>query len=380
MAPARRGSTVQRVVYRMPRHSTTIPGTVAVLNELEKWPRLRAPGVVFHQDDDNHALGIPVVVIDRIPGRDLEHTWLLATHHQKLCLARQLGEMHRDFLAATESNSGIIRAASDNHPNTLGASSEAFLEPLGSNGMFNLDSRVRQLAQNRNDGSILEWAFLNSRRPANNPYDILLYGLRCRKLQSQVGRQLIYTMDTYRLCQEMLEVMRSIGIFEERAVTARSSLWHPDLFPRNIMAMKKGREKADLTGIIDWDGAMYAPSFASCSPPTWMWKPCYFGHQGRCPDCGRDEQDRLDVGCDAPLTAKDIEIREAFDDAAGPDWRFMAYEPVFIFARKIFTIILNRNITDERYDQQEEADLMLEMWEGHVHSQDFRDRWGFIVL
>ena len=48
-------------------------------------------------------------------------------------------------------------------------------------------------------------------------------------------------------------------------------LCHEDLAARNIMAKVNNDGLLKITGVLDWDGAMFAPRFMSCLPPDWIW-------------------------------------------------------------------------------------------------------------
>ncbi|KAF5875501.1 uncharacterized protein Bfra_003955 [Botrytis fragariae] len=47
-------------------------------------------------------------------------------------------------------------------------------------------------------------------------------------------------------------------------------LWHADFYPRNIM-VKSPKNRATLTGVIDWDEARAFPRLVARKPPSWLW-------------------------------------------------------------------------------------------------------------
>lgn len=50
------------------------------------------------------------------------------------------------------------------------------------------------------------------------------------------------------------------------------TLAHLDLFPRNILVdLATNLEQPLISAVLDWDGAMLAPIFMSCTPPLWLW-------------------------------------------------------------------------------------------------------------
>ncbi|KAH7357354.1 hypothetical protein BKA66DRAFT_428206 [Pyrenochaeta sp. MPI-SDFR-AT-0127] len=48
-------------------------------------------------------------------------------------------------------------------------------------------------------------------------------------------------------------------------------LTHMDFEPRNLLLDITSPTTATLSAIIDWDEAVFAPAFANCRPPSWLW-------------------------------------------------------------------------------------------------------------
>jgi Ser/Thr protein kinase RdoA (MazF antagonist) len=52
----------------------------------------------------------------------------------------------------------------------------------------------------------------------------------------------------------------------------QNSLCHLDLAPRNILVDHASNAALSrISGILDWDSAVFGPSFMSCAPPLWIW-------------------------------------------------------------------------------------------------------------
>ncbi|KAL2051408.1 hypothetical protein ABVK25_008275 [Lepraria finkii] len=51
------------------------------------------------------------------------------------------------------------------------------------------------------------------------------------------------------------------------------SCCHLDLnaAPRNVMVNIQADGPAAITGILDWDSAVFGPKFVGCAPPIWLW-------------------------------------------------------------------------------------------------------------
>ena len=49
----------------------------------------------------------------------------------------------------------------------------------------------------------------------------------------------------------------------------KHSLCHLDLMPRNIMIELE--PEVSVSGVLDWDSAVFVPEFMSCAPLSWVW-------------------------------------------------------------------------------------------------------------
>jgi hypothetical protein len=83
-----------------------------------------------------------------------------------------------------------------------------------------------------------------------------------------------------------------------------------------------------LTGILDWDSALFAPKFMSTRAPFFLWT-----------DEGVDE---LEEG-DALLESSDAEVRDykrVFETVVGEKFCEAAYRPEYIFARRLWRFLV----------------------------------------
>jgi hypothetical protein len=51
------------------------------------------------------------------------------------------------------------------------------------------------------------------------------------------------------------------------------NLVHDDLYARNIMAKIKDSKTVEITAILDWNSAFFAPYFVTYRAPLWAWRP-----------------------------------------------------------------------------------------------------------
>ena len=147
-------------------------------------------------------------------------------------------------------------------------------------------------------------------------------------------------------------------------------LAHLDLAGRNTMVEFNNDGSLRVTGILDWDSAVFAPKFVSCAPPWWLWA---------------DENDTISDLRDeskashTPAQPRDQAIKRAFEDTVGEDFLFYAYQPQFRLARRLFHIALTGNTGEMELASIES---FLEDWaafykaevEDYVPSETYQDK------
>ena len=100
---------------------------------------------------------------------------------------------------------------------------------------------------------------------------------------------------------------------------------HLDLLgaPRNIMADIRSDGSLKITGILDWDSAVFAPRFVGCAPPMWLW-------------AWDDEEEDEKHANDTPSKPEDQEIKKIFEETIGDWFLLYAYTPEYRLARELF--------------------------------------------
>ncbi|PSN73635.1 hypothetical protein BS50DRAFT_467362, partial [Corynespora cassiicola Philippines] len=158
-----------------------------------------------------------------------------------------------------------------------------------------------------------------------------------------------YPLDTIRpkLFSQFMEMAGELdedGWFQD----VPFSLCHLDLEPRNILIdATHDKQRPIITGILDWDSAVLAPSFMSCKPPQWIW------------DWQDDEDEDEQTANDVPPTKECIKLKIAFEMAAGWDYMLYAYSPVYRLARRLVRFAIDGIRSAEDID---EAEKILEEW------------------
>ena len=119
-------------------------------------------------------------------------------------------------------------------------------------------------------------------------------------------------------------------------------LCHLDLEPRNILSRPPISAQPNIiTGILDWDSAIFAPPFMCASPPMWLWAW----------NDDADEDERL--ANDTPPTSELCELKHVFEDAAGPDYRRFAYGVQYRLARRLVKFAIDGLQSNEDFVRAE---------------------------
>ncbi|KAI9648743.1 hypothetical protein NHQ30_003383 [Ciborinia camelliae] len=77
---------------------------------------------------------------------------------------------------------------------------------------------------------------------------------------------------------EVIDLFQLKKIFDEmneyklfRRYDGTPTIWHPDLYPRNVMFHCAGPRNIELTAVVDWDHSLVLPRLMTRVPPYWLW-------------------------------------------------------------------------------------------------------------
>lgn len=234
----------------------------------------------------------------QILGRDLYASFPLLHHESKRKLAEDLGTTFRQMLAMRSEVAGLLTLS----PSESGIEAEFQITPWFSS----YSSRISTY----NDSS-----------PTQSVRDSLVAVFRSRR-EDHLAR---YQADDVRttFLREFIGMTVQLDKddwFAENEI----SLCHLDLAPRNILIASSLTDGSPLiVGILDWDSAVFAPSFLLCTPPLWLWAW----------QADEDEDER--TADDIPATTEDRELKKIFEDAAGPKYLRFAYCSAYRLARRL---------------------------------------------
>jgi hypothetical protein len=124
-------------------------------------------------------------------------------------------------------------------------------------------------------------------------------------------------------------------------------LYHADLQLRNLLFTTPTPNTVRLTGILNWDTALFAPKFMSTRPPFFLWT-----------EDGADESAEMD----ALLESNDTELcgyKRIYEEVVHEKIMEDAYRLEYIFARRLWKFLVDgiRSGGDEYM-----AELLVEEW------------------
>ncbi|KAF7559792.1 hypothetical protein G7046_g4348 [Stylonectria norvegica] len=334
-------------ILRIPRlanEATQIDRDVAALLFVQRHTDIPVTSVVAYDETDSNKLGCPYMIQKRAAGRNLLFSWRGLDHDQKCRFARELGTVYCQMLSVRSKNAGVL-AFSENDK-TLKASLE--IAALGSGKL--LMASTGTLVESPADlPEYLRVITLYDNTPAvQSITELVTPYFQAQKAASLEGSSnLVDPMLTDAFCKMACE-LEAGGWFDD----IPNALAHLDLFPRNVLIHPDSENSQPiLSCIMDWDSAILAPAFMTCVPPKWIW-------------AWDDGEDETPLAADyVPATPEECQLKQLFEEAAGPLYMRFAYEPAYRLARRLLRLAFEHGIRNDDGESFKEAKDMLEEWE-----------------
>ncbi|XXG97066.1 hypothetical protein Hte_003360 [Hypoxylon texense] len=311
-------------ILRIPRFDNTkLDNQVATLRLLQQRGTIPAPVVIsFDQTDDNE-LGFKYMVQDRLPGVTLQSVYPKLPHKERCRVARELGHAYHELLATSSDAPG------------------ALVLPVDGMGPLEL------LPWERPD---VPCTREYSESPVPQDIQKLLVDIFVARKNYDLRRWPTSTANP-RLMDKFCNMASELSAGGWFA-NCRMSLVHLDLEPRNILVdLVPGSEQSIISAIIDWDSAVFAPQFMCCTPPVWLWT--WLDED----DDSEDVDERM--ANEEPPTPEARQLKQLFEESAGPDYLRFAYTPEYRLARQLVRFAIEDIHSNEAF---KEAKAMLEEW------------------
>ncbi|KAI1391653.1 uncharacterized protein F4822DRAFT_192411 [Hypoxylon trugodes] len=147
---------------------------------------------------------------------------------------------------------------------------------------------------------------------------------------------------------QMASDMNDLGLFDNMPIC----LTHMQLDYDNIFVDRHAHgDSPIISAITDWDTATFAPMFMVCVPPSWLWMRA------------ENNETFSRAVIDGPTSPEARELKQLFEDAAGPDYMRFAYEPMYDWARLLVELAMDYHF--HKVGRVNVVETILRNWESH---------------
>ncbi|KAI4148728.1 MAG: hypothetical protein L6R39_002712 [Caloplaca ligustica] len=303
-APDTTSNVPIQYILRIPRFTGHDPEReLAIHRYVQEHTSIPTAEILYFDLTSDNLLERPYVVQKRIPGNDLYSIYALLTHEQKKNIVGQWGQILIQLQAIKNETAGLVEARE-------GADGSRIYKVC----RFHIDSNLIHDVDDvthASDRTILCMLLTQFKR-------WLAYSL-------QLDSEDILSKDYYAQLSKIAQEMDKAGLF----VDGSFYLTHLDLEPRNVLVEVGPDNNVSISGVLDWDSAVFAPIFASCKPPAWIWTRGDY-------DDDEDEDERK--ANHVPEKSEQQELKQVFEETMGPAYLQYAYQHQYRMARFVFRL------------------------------------------
>lgn len=172
--------------------------------------------------------------------------------------------------AVTSPVAGIIEARrSPLNQGDSSANDQIFIRPFGTECC----SQAEDSAKNWDD-EVENFGKLPNNRLCRDPPGLavsdMMLAIYQRHMHYSPDCRKEYHDPSLELFKPLQEKMQDI-VDQNITGSSKICLRRPDLFDRNIMVDIAADGNPIITGVVDWDDALFLPRFAAREPPRWLW-------------------------------------------------------------------------------------------------------------
>lgn len=321
-------------ILRVPRANMAefsyIEREVAIMRFVRQKTALPVAEIIAFDPTKDNPLDSGYVIQRRLPGVPLHTIWDNITHEQRCNIAKAMGKTILALHEVKHAFPGLVEACPDGD-----GDQRLIVRPFDIVSPHDVDWK-QKISKTVSDDGIdtttdgpLQWFGTQFGRWFANelladPSAILYWDYQIRFV-------------------EAAKQMDALGFLGD----GQNRLCHFDLAARNVLVQILPNGLPAISGIVDWDSAVFAPTFVSCAPPFWLWT-----------NPGRYDAEGGEANV-MPTTAEQEEIKELFDEVVGFDWTWLAYRPGFRLARELFHFA-QRGLPDG--EASKKADRFLKEW------------------
>ncbi|KAI0889077.1 uncharacterized protein GGS22DRAFT_196765 [Annulohypoxylon maeteangense] len=314
-------------VLRIPEFSMDTKYAVGILEHLNKFTDLKVPSVITWDATINNPLQNTYVILSRVPGTCLANVWKDLAHDQKLLLAKELAQLYHQIESVTNPVAGAMRVHDQDIRYRDELIDRTFVLAFGAS---TVESNCNRINWDTPKDGILPMR----RDPPGLSVNDIMVAIFKRRIYDKKNSQLEdeFTLQWHEVCQRIIEDMVDMGLFDFQDNDV--CLCHTDLFPRNIMV--DFTPDITITGVLDWDDAMFVPKFAARVLPRWLWQSVP-NEESKSESTSEYSYgvEPLDSRKTEPNSPQNAEIKLAFDSAVGERWVSEATGEWYTLARAL---------------------------------------------
>ncbi|KAF1952775.1 hypothetical protein CC80DRAFT_571559 [Byssothecium circinans] len=319
------GST--KYILRIPRFDVNaLEWEVAALNVIASRLPLPTPKVVKYDVTKHNALGKPYMLQEQLPGHNLSAVADELNLEQWKCVAKSVTEISSTIAAFTSLSAGEMSLDNLSTAQSSDVHIEKFCVP--------------------HRGTTSEDFSKPNTWPAM-PQDPLSFMLeqceRWREYQISAGVCWDHVWDGFS------EISKSLH--ERGFLDGPFCLAHGDLLGYNFLVDVKDSATVEVTGVLDWDTAVFAPKFMAYRAPFWLWTD---------DDVDSYEEDDEDKATVEPEGEKEKALKRVFEAEASEEFKKFAFAPEAMLARRMFAILKGGMFSGQAV---QEAEDILSEWE-----------------
>jgi aminoglycoside phosphotransferase (APT) family kinase protein len=286
----------------------TMTREVANLKLVNAKLKVPTPKVVEYKVDSNNALGQPFMIQKRLRGRSLQQLWHLLNGDQRASAVGQITKIIEEIASVNMKGAGYLSPCNAGLPEEsicLNTFPVPFWGP----------PPVLVTAMPKSQRSYIEttWKWMTQQCLRWKWLEVLA--------QNEAG-------DGDCVWERLLSIVRSLDQTGDLGEPSDVfSLVHDDLYARDVMGEIKDSKTVEITGVVDWDSAFFAPYFMASRAPLWAWRP-------------EDESAIRETEHLAPKTEDDRKAYNAFIKTASSQYRRSAFSDEAILLRDMFEVIV----------------------------------------
>ncbi|KAI1458053.1 hypothetical protein F4805DRAFT_474725 [Annulohypoxylon moriforme] len=342
-------------VLRIPDYGINMTRSAGILEYLNRFTDLNVPKLIAWDATTNNPLKKEYMIISRIPGKCLHDIWKDLPHDQRLLFAKELARLYHQIESITNPTAGVIQVHGQDIKYRDELIDRIFVQAFGTNTM---GSHLNPIDWDTPKDGVLP---VLRDPPGLSVNDIMtaIFKRRIYQVKNMKESWMDYTLSWHELCQKIIEDMVDMGLFDPQ--NDEVCLRHPDLFARNIMV--DFSPDITITGVLDWDEAMFVPKFAGRILPRWLWQSAPADWSGTVSGTVSyfDDNEPLDFEGSGPNSLENVEIKSAFDNAVGEAWLSEASSEWLALARALLAF-------SREHLYSEETDEKIALWKNKWRS------------